>query len=105
MQHDRDLATREKQRQDGAGRSAADDTAGRALDVAHRLVSGLPFHRVALPFAVVLRTSVQDARQKELRPVVLRVTEDLIGRALLDDLAGIHEDDAVRGITGKTHLV
>ena len=96
----------EKQRQDGAGRSTADDTAGRGFDIAPGLVLGLPIHSITLPIRLhIAPISVQDARQKELRPVVLRVTEDLIGGTLLDDLAGIHEDDTVRGITGKTHLV
>ena len=36
---------------------------------------------------------------------MLRSTEDIIGRTLLDDTALIHKDDLVRGVAGKAHFV
>ena len=36
---------------------------------------------------------------------MLGVGEEVLGRAFLDDLALVHEDDPVCHLTGKTHLV
>jgi hypothetical protein len=36
---------------------------------------------------------------------ILGIIEDLIFVRDFDDLAGVHEDDVVRGVAGETHLV
>ena len=46
-----------------------------------------------------------DMTQEVLRAVALGVIEHLVGRALLDDNAAVHEDDAVGHIAGEAHLV
>ena len=43
--------------------------------------------------------------QEVLRAVALGVIEHLIGRALLDDNAAVHEDDAIGHVAGEAHLV
>ena len=48
---------------------------------------------------------IEDLRQEQLGALRLRVGEELLGRALLDDLAAVHEDDAVGDRAGKAHLV
>ena len=44
-------------------------------------------------------------REELLRARLLRVAEDLLGRALLDDDAAVHEDDLIGHGAGKRHLV
>src|SRR4051812_29347712 len=51
------------------------------------------------------RLSVQDLAQEQLRALVLRVAEELVGRVHLDDLAVVHEDHAVRDLAREAHLV
>ena len=48
---------------------------------------------------------LQASAQEALRPFLLRPVEDVGGDALLDDLAAVHEDDAVADVTGEMHLV
>ena len=43
--------------------------------------------------------------QEEFRAVVLGFVEDLMWRALLDDLAFVKEDHAVGNSSGKAHLM
>ena len=38
---------------------------------------------------------LEDLLEEELCAVVLRVRKEVLGRADLNDLAGVHEDDAV----------
>ena len=47
----------------------------------------------------------EDLAEEVLGAVALRVGEELLGRADLDDLAVGHEHDAVGGLAGKAHLV
>ena len=47
----------------------------------------------------------QNLRQEILRPVRLRVVEEVVRVVLLDDLALIHEDHSVGDRFGKAHFV
>src|SRR5262249_35645991 len=47
----------------------------------------------------------QDLAEEELGPVGLRVVEEVHRIVLLDDLAAVHEDDAVRHGAGEAHLM
>ena len=44
-------------------------------------------------------------REERLGALVLRVADDVLRRALLDDDAAVHEDDAVGDLAGEAHLV
>src|SRR5260370_8798224 len=46
-----------------------------------------------------------DHAQKSASAFLRRLVEHLLGRALLDDDAVVHEDDAVGNIAGEAHLV
>ena len=56
---------------------------------------------VKLPAASV----VEDLRQEQPGALRARIAEELLRRRLLDDLALVHEDDAVGDRAGKAHLV
>ena len=47
----------------------------------------------------------QDFREEQLRPIAPGAAEELVLRRVLDDLALVHEDHAVRDLAGETHLV
>src|SRR5664280_302627 len=47
----------------------------------------------------------QDLLQELLRPVVLRIFEELLRRRLRQDRPEVHEDDAVGDLPGKPHFV
>ena len=47
----------------------------------------------------------QNLRQEILRPVRLRVVEEVVRVVLLDDLALIHEDHAIGNGLGEAHFV
>ena len=47
----------------------------------------------------------QNLRQEILRPIRLRIVEEVIRVVLFDDLALIHEDDAVGDGFGEAHFV
>src|SRR5438477_1109543 len=49
--------------------------------------------------------SVQDLAEEQLGALVLGMRKKFIRLVRLDDLPRIHEDDAVRDLPGKTHLV
>src|SRR5262245_11558751 len=51
------------------------------------------------------RSSIEDLTEERLRALVLGCVEEHLRLADLDDLAGIHEDDLIRDLTGKSHLV
>src|SRR6266436_7496758 len=48
---------------------------------------------------------VSDHAQKSASALLGRVVEHLLGRALFDDDAVVHKDDAVGDIAGEAHLV
>src|SRR3990172_255698 len=48
---------------------------------------------------------VQDLGQKLLRPLRARAAEERLGLGVLDDLAVVHEDHAVRDLAREAHLV
>ncbi len=49
--------------------------------------------------------NLQNLREKQLGPLVLRVLEEFLGRIRLDDLARVHENDAVGDLAREAHLV
>ena len=49
------------------------------------------------PPLLVSHVSVQDTRQEVPGGLLVRVVDDLLGRALLDDLAAAQEHDALGG--------
>eukprot|EP01032_Pedospumella_encystans_P002102 gene2102-2462_t len=49
--------------------------------------------------------SVQDLAQEQLGALVLRIVEEFGRRILFDDLALVHEDDAVGDLAGKAHFM
>ena len=48
---------------------------------------------------------MRDSSQEVLGTLVLRVTQDSARRALLDDVTPVDEDNAVRDLACKAHLV
>ena len=56
-------------------------------------------------FARLQKELLQDLGQEILESVALRVVEDLVRAALLDDLSIFHENNTVAHFTGKAHLV
>ena len=54
---------------------------------------------------LVSHVSVQDARQEVPGGLLARVVDDLLRRALLDDLAATQEHDAVGCLAGEADLV
>ena len=48
---------------------------------------------------------MEDLAKKQLGALVPRLREEGLGLVLLDDLAGIHEDDAVRHLPREAHFV
>ncbi|CUX19040.1 6-pyruvoyl-tetrahydropterin synthase (modular protein) [Agrobacterium tomkonis CFBP 6623] len=55
--------------------------------------------------ALLIAVSVQDLAEEQACTFVLRIVEELGRRILFDDLALIHEDDAVGDLAGETHFV
>src|SRR5215468_11313608 len=53
----------------------------------------------------VFRSSMQNLAEEQFRPFVLRMGKKFLRLVRLDDLPGIHEDDAVRNLPGKPHFV
>src|SRR3954452_6063052 len=51
------------------------------------------------------RGSAQDLAQEQFGAGMLRGREELVGRVGFDDLARVHEHDAVGALAGKAHLV
>ena len=62
----------------------------------------LPFLRYETSSAVA--TYLQHILQKRLGALVLRRNKEGFGRALLDDVATVHEDDAAGDFAGKRHF-
>ena len=93
-------------RDEVAARRADDD-----LDVGdfHRLIPGGCGRGEPVPEAVVdaplARIGVGDRRQQRLGVVVRRVVDDLVGVARLDDLAAVHDRDAVAHVADHRHVV
>src|SRR5205814_6809756 len=48
---------------------------------------------------------MQNLGQEQLCAFRARLSEKVVLQGVLDDLAAVHEDDAVRDLPGKTHLV
>ena len=84
---------------DGLDTSASDGGHGRdpAGDGRRPLPSGRALPRPS--------SCVEHQAQELLGALLLRVAEDLGGRALLDDDAAVHEDDAAGDVAGELHLV
>src|SRR6056297_3912283 len=47
----------------------------------------------------------EDLAEEQLGPIRLRIQEEFLGLVLFHDLALVHEDDPVRHLPGKAHLV
>ena len=54
---------------------------------------------------VSIAVSVQNLAEEQPGALMLRIVEEFGGRILFDDLALVHEDDAVCDLTGKAHFV
>src|SRR4051812_48842058 len=99
--------------------SASDDTAARATASGARRIRALTVvlssgsGRGRAPLTGGAECAVrgtggcglQDAGQEGLRPFVTGGVEHLFGEALLDDPAGVHEDDLVGGLAREADLV
>src|SRR5215475_10184214 len=48
---------------------------------------------------------LQDLGEELLCPLRARLPEEIVLRRVFDDLAAVHEDDAVRDLARETHLV
>src|SRR5712664_4330047 len=48
---------------------------------------------------------MQDFRKELLSALRARLSEEILLRGVFDDLAAVHEDDAVRDHSGEAHLV
>ena len=61
-------------------------------------LNGVGHRRTPLRLAgrVALASSMQNLAEEQLGPLVLRIVEERLRRVHLDDLALVHEDDAVR---------
>ena len=57
------------------------------------------------PSAPKLNALVQNLAEEQLGPLVLRMVEELLRRVDLDDLARVHEHDAVGDLAGEAHFV
>jgi hypothetical protein len=49
--------------------------------------------------------SVNDLTEESLRSFVLRIGEKLRGSVFFNNFSAVHEDDPIRDLPGKSHLV